>query len=337
MYEAFYGLRERPFELTPNPAYLFMTPKHREALATLQYGLAGRKGFTVVIGEAGTGKTTLVNAALQNQRGSRPLAHDCIAFLNNPTLSPSDFIAYLAPTFGLSREAASSKASFLIELTKTVTDRNQMGGLTALIIDEAQNLPDALLEEIRLLANIETGSEKLLQIVLTGQPELADRLNQASLRQLKQRVALRCVLTPLDKAETGAYIAARIFAASASDQTLFTPEAIDLVYEASRGIPRTISVICDNSLVAGFALGERPVGRDTVLEVCQDFDLAPEPRVEFTRLPIRPSSSSSTDEAADGADTPLKALAASAPPEKLDPPPRPVVARDLFRAFIEHR
>ena len=144
-----------------------------------------------------------------------------------------------------------------------------------------------MLEEIRLLANVETGSDKLLQIVLTGQPELADRLNQVSLRQLKQRIALRCVLNPLDKTETGAYIAARIWMASANDLTLFTEEAIDIIYEASQGIPRTISVICDNSLVAGFALGERPIGRDTVLEVCNDFDLVPEPRVEFTRVPIQ--------------------------------------------------
>jgi general secretion pathway protein A len=242
MYEKFYGLRERPFDLTPNPAYLFMTPKHREALATLQYGLSQRKGFTVVIGEAGTGKTTLVNAALQAQRGNRPLGRDCVAYLNNPTLSPAEFIAYLAPALGLSREAASSKASFLIELTRTVTDRHQAGGLTALIVDEAQNLPDQLLEEIRLLANVETGSDKLLQIVLTGQPELADRLNQTSLRQLKQRIALRCVLNPLDKTETGAYIAARVWMASSSDLQLFTQEAVDVIYEASRGIPRTISV-----------------------------------------------------------------------------------------------
>ena len=333
MYEKFYGLRERPFELTPNPAYLFMTPRHREALATLQYGLSGRKGFTVVIGEAGTGKTTLVNAALQNQRGNRPLGRDCIACLNNPTLSPADFIAYLAPAFGLSREAAASKATFLIELTRTVTDRNQAGGLTALIIDEAQNLPDGLLEEIRLLANIETGSEKLLQIVLTGQPELSDRLNQPSLRQLKQRVALRCVLSPLDKTETGAYIAARIWVASSSDLKLFTQEAIDVICEASRGIPRTISVICDNALVAGFAVGERPVGRDTVLEVCNDFDLAPEPRVEFTRLPIRP-----TEAPPDGDVSNLALLSARMPPpEKVAAPSRSVFGRDLFRAFAEHR
>ena len=331
MYEKFYGLRERPFDLTPNPAYLFMTPKHREALATLQYGLSQRKGFTVVIGEAGTGKTTLVNAALQAQRGNRPLGRDCVAYLNNPTLSPAEFIAYLAPALGLSREAAISKASFLIELNRTVTDRHQAGGLTALIVDEAQNLPDQLLEEIRLLANVETGSDKLLQIVLTGQPELADRLNQTSLRQLKQRIALRCVLNPLDKTETGAYIAARIWMASASDLQLFTQEAVDVIYEASRGIPRTISVICDNSLVAGFATGENPIGRDIVLEVCNDFDLVPEPKVEFTKLPIRP------DPPADSDMSRLRMLTAKPTSEQAAAAPRAPATRDLFHAFRGHR
>jgi general secretion pathway protein A len=317
--------------LTPNPAYLFMTPKHREALATLQYGLSERKGFTVVIGEAGTGKTTLVNAALQSQRGNRPLGRDCVAYLNNPTLTPSEFIAYLAPAFGLSREAAVSKAAFLIELNKSVTDRHQAGGLTALIVDEAQNLPDALLEEIRLLANVETGQDKLLQIVLTGQPELADRLNQVSLRQLKQRVALRCVLTPLDKTETGAYIAARIWMASANDLTLFTEEAIDVIYDASRGIPRTISVICDNALVAGFALGERPIGKDTVLEVCNDFDLVPEPRVEFTKVPIRTEPPAESDMGR------LRTLTAKPSPEQVAALPKATASRDLFQAFRGHR
>jgi general secretion pathway protein A len=331
MYEKYYGLRERPFDLTPNPAYLFMTPRHREALATLQYGLSGRKGITVVTGEAGTGKTTLVNAALQAQRGHTPLARDCIACLNNPTLSQSDFIAYLAPAFGLSREAATSKARFLIELNRTVTDRHQSGGLTALIIDEAQNLPDDLLEEVRLLANVETGTEKLLQLILTGQPELGGRLNQASLRQLKQRVALRCVLSALDKTETGAYIAARIWIASGRDVKLFTPEAIDVIYDASRGIPRTISVVCDNALVAGFAMGERPVGRDIVLEVCADFDLTPEPRVEFMRLPIR-----TADTQPEGDGNHRKLAAAKPPPEKVVVQSQSV-GPDLFRAFTDRR
>jgi general secretion pathway protein A len=332
MYEKFYGLRERPFDLTPNPAYLFMTPKHREALATLQYGLRGRKGFTVVIGEAGTGKTTLVTAALQSIRGAAPLGRDCIAFLNNPTLSPSDFIAYLAPAFGLSREAGQSKARFLIELNAAVTDRQRVGGLTALIIDEAQNLPDVLLEEVRLLANVETGTEKLLQIILTGQPELADRLNQPSLRQLKQRVALRCLLGRLDKTETGAYIAARIWSAGGEDRKLFTPEAIDAIYDASRGIPRTISVICDNALLGGFAVDENPVGRDTVLEVCRDLDLVSEPRVEFTRLAIRPMEAT---EASEDPDTEREAVGARSPVFGPVASSRPALARDLFRAFTD--
>ncbi len=272
-----------------------------------------------------------MNAALQAQRGNRPLGRDCVAYLNNPTLTPAEFIAYLAPALGLSREAASSKASFLIELNRTVTDRHQAGGLTALIVDEAQNLPDALLEEIRLLANVETGSDKLLQIVLTGQPELADRLNQVSLRQLKQRIALRCVLNPLDKTETGAYIAARIWMASANDLTLFTEEAIDIIYEASQGIPRTISVICDNSLVAGFALGERPIGRDTVLEVCNDFDLVPEPRVEFTKVPIRSEPPAESDMGR------LRMLTAKPSPEQAAALPKATATRDLFQAFRGHR
>jgi general secretion pathway protein A len=329
MYEKFYGLRERPFDLTPNPAYLFMTPKHREALATLQYGLRGRKGFTVVIGEAGTGKTTLVTAALQSIRGATPLGRDCIAFLNNPTLSPSEFIAYLAPALGLSREAGLSKARFLIELTSAVTDRQRAGGLTALVIDEAQNLPDLLLEEVRLLANVETGTEKLLQIILTGQPELADRLNQPSLRQLKQRVALRCTLGRLDKTETGAYIAARIWSAGGEDRQLFTPEAVDIIYEASRGIPRTVSVLCDNALLGGFAADENPVGRETVLEVCRDLDLMPEPRVEFTRLALRPIEPAAPKEA----EVEREAVGARSP--VFGQVPKPALSRDLFRAFTD--
>ncbi len=203
--------------------------------------------------------------------------------------------------------------------------------MTALIVDEAQNLPDNLLEEIRLLANVETGSDKLLQIVLTGQPELADRLNQVSLRQLKQRIALRCVLNPLDKTETGAYIAARIWMASANDLTLFTEEAIDIIYEASHGIPRTISVICDNALVAGFALGERPIGRDTVLEVCNDFDLVPEPRVEFTMVPIRSEPPAESDLGR------LRMLTAKPTPEQAAAPSKAPATRDLFQAFRGHR
>jgi general secretion pathway protein A len=268
MYERFYGLKERPFDLTSNPRFLFLTPKHREALIHLEYAIAGRKGITVLTGEAGTGKTTLVNAALSQQRDQNTRS----VLLNNPMLTRPEFFEYLAEGFGLSADAAASKTRFLVELTGGLARRQAEGGVSALVIDEAHALSYELLEEIRLLANIETPEEKLLPVVLVGQPELADRLNDSSLRQLKQRVALRCSLQVLDLPATVAYIATRVRVAGGDSQQLFTQAAIELIYERSRGIPRTISVICDNALVSGFAADERPVGRGIVLEVCRDFD-----------------------------------------------------------------
>ncbi|MFA5911510.1 MAG: AAA family ATPase [Vicinamibacterales bacterium] len=268
MYESFYGLRERPFELTPNPRFLFMTPRHREALTTLEYGLTARNGIALLLGDAGTGKTTLVHAALQSQRSQQGVA----VYLNNPSLTRTEFIEFLATGFGLSAEAARSKTRCLADLTELLARRHGEGGMTALVIDEAQCLPDALLEEVRLLANIESAAEKLLSIVLAGQPELAGRLSQPSLRQLKQRVGLRCSLAPLDLADTAAYIAARVRIAGGDATRLFTPQAVNVIHERSNGIPRTISVICDNALVSGFALDRQPVDDGLVLEVCADFD-----------------------------------------------------------------
>jgi general secretion pathway protein A len=273
MYEAFYGLRERPFELTPNPRFLLMTPRHREALTTLEYGLSGRTGIALLVGEAGTGKTTIVHAALQSQSGRQSRA----VYLNNPSLTRAEFNEFLAAGFGLSAAAATSKTRCLAELTETLVSRHASGTVAALIIDEAQSLPDALLEEIRLLANIESAAEKLLSIILAGQPELADRLNQPSLRQLKQRIGLRCSLSPLTLEETDAYITARVRTAGGDAKTLFTADAIETIHRRSGGIPRTISVICDNALVTGFALDWRPVDREVVLEVCADFDFADTP------------------------------------------------------------
>lgn len=272
MYEAYFGLDERPFELTPNPRFLYMTAPHREALTTLEYGLSGRTGIAVLIGEAGTGKTTLVHAALHSQNTRQSLA----VYLNNPSLTRDEFVEFLAAGFGLSADAARSKTRCLYELTEVLAKRHQGRHMSALVIDEAQCLPDVLLEEIRLLANIESASEKLLSIILAGQPELADRLNQTSLRQLKQRVGLRCALRPLRHDETTAYIAARIGVAGGKTERIFTREAIDTVHECAGGIPRTISVICDNALVTAFALDRRPVDTDVVLEVCRDFDFMPE-------------------------------------------------------------
>jgi general secretion pathway protein A len=269
MYQRFYGLRELPFELTPNPRYLYLTTGHREALSNLQYGLSSAKAVTVLIGEAGTGKTTLLRAALESDtcRNVR-----CV-YLNNPALSRSEFVEILARRFDLSHHAGESKAAMLGELEQALREYRARGEITALVIDEAQTLTSELLEEVRLLANIETATEKLLPLVLAGQPELGDRLEDPSLRQLKQRVALRCDVTPFTLPETAAYISSRIRTAGGEAARLFTREAVTLIHECSRGIPRTISVMSDNALVTGFALNRQPVDREMVLEVARDFAL----------------------------------------------------------------
>lgn len=190
----------------------------------------------------------------------------------------------LANRFGLSGEAGTSKAVLLEELDRILRERRQRGETTALVVDEAQSLDDELLEEIRLLANIETSDQKLLPLVLAGQPELSTRLESPRLRQFKQRVALRCEVAPFDLPETAAYIASRIRTAGGTPATLFSREGVGLIHEHSGGIPRTISVICDNALVTGMALGRQPVDRATVLEVCRDFLLGSQSSIE----PIRP-------------------------------------------------
>ncbi len=281
MYEAFFGFRERPFDLTPNPKFLLLTGKHREALSNLQYGLTSRRGLTLLVGDAGTGKTTLIRAVIQDFEKQGAI----IAYLNNPTLTRQEFYEFLTTAFGLSAKAGSSKSALLAELADVLEKRRAAGLLTGLVIDEAQALPDELLEEVRLLANIETATDKLLPIVLAGQPELADRLNQVSLRQLKQRVALRCLLAALDLKETAEYIAGRIRVAGGNSVMVFTRQAVDSIYERSGGIPRLISVICDNALISGFAADRRPVGRDIVNDVCRDFDLA----VNGTLMPREPA------------------------------------------------
>jgi general secretion pathway protein A len=269
MYQRFYGLRERPFELTSNARYLFLPPSHREALSTLQYGLFSAKPLTVIIGEAGTGKTTLLCAALASERCSNV---ECV-YLHNPTLTRDEFIEWLANRLELSQRAAQSKAALLDDLERELTNRRAQGKVTALVVDEAQSLSRELLEEIRLLANNETATDKLLPVVLAGQLALRDRLNEPSLRQLKQRVALRCELPPLTLEETGTYIATRIKIAGGEASRLFTREAVMLIHDRSEGIPRTINVICDNALVTGYAAGRRPVDRAIAQDVARDFDL----------------------------------------------------------------
>jgi general secretion pathway protein A len=269
VYREFYGLSERPFDLTLNLRYLFLSEPHREALSNLEYGITGRKGFTLLLGDAGLGKTTLIHTVLGMQLNQDTKS----VHISNPTLSRSEFVRTLAAGFGLSAAAASDKSLFLQELEVRLRERFAAGALTILVIDEAQSLPHELLEEVRLLGNIETETEKLLPVVLAGQPELSDRLNESSLRQLKQRIALRCELRPLSLADTAAYVAARLRIAGGKPKEIFTRDAIHAVHAASKGVPRAVNVLCDNALIAGFARGERPVNRLILEEVCRDFDV----------------------------------------------------------------
>ncbi len=266
MYERYYGLQERPFDLSPNPRFLCFTPQHREALVHLQYGLAGRPGITVLVGEAGTGKTTLIRAALQAANGSSTIVH-----LSNPTLTRAEFFDYLADGFGLSPDAAQSKIQFLRELEEALSKDH--APVLALVVDEAQSVPYELLEEIRLLTNAEAPNGHSLAVALVGQPELARRLEEARLRQLKQRVVLRCELTPLSLKDVAAYISGRVKTAGGEATRLFTRDAVVAIHQYSAGIPRVISVICDNALVNGFAADQKPVGAGMVNEVCRSLSL----------------------------------------------------------------
>lgn len=249
---------------------MLLTSKHREVLSALKYGIFGRKGLTLVIGEAGTGKTTVIRKALSDFHSE---GGHCVGYLSNPTLTLGEFIEWLVVEFKLSPTSAESKARFLRELTSRLTEDREAGRLSGLIVDEAQSLPLPLLEEIRLLSNIETATEKLFPVVLAGQPELIDRLNAPNLRQLKQRVALRSMLMPLDSNEVAAYLAGRIERAGGTPAQLFTREAVAAITEHSRGIPRVISVIADNALIHGLALARRPITREIVEEVCRMLDL----------------------------------------------------------------
>jgi len=321
MYQQFYGLRELPFELTPNPRYLFLTRQHREALSTLIYGLSSAKGVTALIGEAGTGKTTLLHAALKSEQCRNV---NCV-YLMNPTLTREEFVEMLSIRFELSAHAARSKAALLNELEVVLRERRSRGQITALLIDEAQSLSSELLEEIRLLANSETTTEKLLPLVLAGQPELRDRLNDHELRQLKQRVTLRCEITPFNQQETAAYIAWRIRTAGGDAAKLFTREAVMLIHERSGGIPRTVSVMCDNALLTGFGMGRQPVNYEIVLEVANDLDLH-EKRTRETPAtndePATPAETGTTDPVAFDATSHMVATdgAAAQPQETLERP-----------------
>ena len=283
MYKRFYNLQKNPFEITPDPGFLFSTKKHNEALTSLYYGVKRRKGFVVLTGEVGTGKTLLVRCLLQLL--SR--ANVSYGYVFNPCLSPMEFLQYIAGDFQLPT-TGKSKSELLLALGGFVVARHQKGLPTVLVVDEAHHLSVEVLEEVRLLTNLETPQEKLLQILLVGQPELDQKLDSRNLRQLKQRIALRSQLGCLDLAETRGYVHRRLqIAGNQNPDEVFPMDTILEVHRQSRGLPRLVNTLCENALIHGYARQLPTISPEMIADIAADFRLnvehAPESPVEQGR------------------------------------------------------
>lgn len=283
MYLEHYGLIRQPFEMTPDPAFLYLGEAHQEGLATLVYGVRARKGFVMLTGEVGTGKTTLLHALLAQLDPST-----ASAFLFNPRLEPLDFFHVLFDELGI-ETVCRTKGDYLIALNQFLIDRLRQGLSTLLIVDEAQNLSPEMLEEIRLLSNLETPTSKLLQIMLVGQPELEEMLKRQELRQLRQRIVLRFQLRPFDLRETASYIDERLRLAGYTGKGLFRRSAIQRIQEVSGGIPRLINIVCDGALLAGFSGDLDSIDDGVIDEVARDLGL-----VEETAVASLPAGSAAT-------------------------------------------
>jgi len=268
MYKEFYGLRANPFNVNPDPRYLFLTRHTEEALACLTYGIQSRKGFVLLTGEVGTGKTTLINKLLEWLR----LQQVATAFIFNSRLNVPQFLDYMMADFGIPCDSE-AKSQVLLRLYNWLLDRYRAGETAVLIVDEAQNLSEEVLEEIRMLTNLETFTEKLLQIVLVGQPELEQKLKQPQLRQLKQRLTLRAKTHPLTLEETKAYVQQRLRIAGSNGQEIFNPEAVLEIHRYASGIPRVINLLCEHCLVSAFVDQQKIIGPNVVETVARDFDL----------------------------------------------------------------
>ena len=286
MYNAFFGFKESPFNLTPDPSFLYRSQQHEEALANLVYGVHSRKGFIVLTGEVGTGKTTMLEC-LQDFLATH---HLDFAFLFNSRISVEQFLEMIAYDLDL-RCNRTSKTEVLFALNQLLIENAGRGRTTVLIIDEAHNLEWDVLEEVRLLGNLENRREKLLQIVMAGQPEFDRKLDAPAFRQLKQRIALRCSLRPFEETETFEYIDTRLSRAGMPEQSVFPPELLAEIHVRSQGIPRVINALCDNLLLTAFALEQRVANLDMLDEVCDDMRLEwPSKRVAVARTRLRDRS-----------------------------------------------
>ncbi len=261
MYTRFYNIKTKPFEITPDPHFLYLSEGHREALAHLVYAVKERKGFTVITGEVGTGKTTLIQTLLSRLDGNTRTA-----YVFNPNLNCTDFLEYICQDFGL-RGQKRSKGQYISHLHHFLMDCYAKNENVVLIIDEAQNLDPELLEEVRLLTNLETPKRKLLQVILVGQPELNKTLNDFRFRQLKQRICLRYHMRHLNREETAKYITYRLIQAGAEDTRIFTPKALDRIYAYSGGTPRLVNIVCDNALLSGYTADRKMIGDRIIQEV----------------------------------------------------------------------
>lgn len=284
MYCEFYQLREPPFNVTPDPKFLYLNARYREAIASLNYGITQRKGFITLIGEAGTGKTTLLNKLLEEFD-----AKTKSVFIFNTNVTFEEILEYMFAEFALPVHNG-KKLYMLQRLNSFLLEELRGGGNVALLIDEAQDLEFSVLEDLRLLSNLETAKEKILQIVLSGQPELGQKLSNPILRQLRQRIGINCRLLPLSRDEITEYVQYRLQAAGCPDLKLFSREAEEQIYHFSRGIPRLVNVVCDNALVIGYALGKKRIGADVITEAAADL-LSVEPsREELDERPIEVSA-----------------------------------------------
>jgi type II secretory pathway predicted ATPase ExeA len=270
MYRTFFGLKENPFNVSPDPRYLFLTKEVEETLSSLMYGIQTRKGILTLTGEVGTGKTTLVNRVLDWLRQGTTKT----AFLFNSRMNSSQLFDFILAEFEIPCESR-SKSQQLMKLNQWLLERFTSGETAVVIIDEAQNLTFPVLEEIRLLTNLETSTEKLLQIVLSGQPELEEKLNLPQLRQLRQRIMLRCKTGALTKEQTRDYVLERlkIGGAAASDQPIFSPAAMETIHLYSMGIPRVVNLLCEHALINAYVEEQRPIQPKIIEDVAREFKL----------------------------------------------------------------
>ena len=267
MYCEYFGFQKRPFELTPDPSFLYLGEAHREGLATLVYGVQAGKGFVLITGEVGTGKTTLLHALLAQLDAST-----ACAFIFNPRLEPLDFFHVLFEELGID-EPCRSKSDYLLALNKFLIQRLEKNESTLLIIDEAQNLSPEMLEEIRLLSNLETATSKLIQIMLVGQPELRDLLDRDELRQLRQRIALRHHLRPFEEKEVREYVEQRLARAGYTGEGLLKRGAFKQLYALTGGTPRLVNSVCDTALLLAYSRGKPRLDAALVREAAAELDL----------------------------------------------------------------